>query len=204
MSKNDWYRRRTWTKKDQEDFFARLGRARSDYNKAQYLRIQAYYLQSAATPPNYQAALDLLDYLFREVPDPNEIAAASLQRAKCLEAVGRVEEALRAYRDSIKFGLNKNNIQTTDAPFHFARFVLKNNLKGLYHEVLSGLKGSEIVSLLPDNQYLFCAIMAIVASENGLMKEAKKHAMKAIEILKNSGLQDYEQFIYQRITELAG
>ena len=39
----DWYRRKTWTKIDEEEFFAKLGRARKD-GRAQYLKIQAIEL----------------------------------------------------------------------------------------------------------------------------------------------------------------
>ena len=36
----DWYRRKTWTKRDEKEFFGKLGRATKD-NRAQYLRVQA-------------------------------------------------------------------------------------------------------------------------------------------------------------------
>ena len=39
----DWYRRKTWTKTDEEEYFAKLGRARKD-GRAQYLRVQAIEL----------------------------------------------------------------------------------------------------------------------------------------------------------------
>lgn len=204
MSKSDWYRNRTWTAKEKEEFFARLGRSRTDYNKAQYVRIQAYTLQAEASPPNYQAALDLLDYMLREIPHSSQIASAYFQRAKCLEALGQVEEALEAFRESIKFGLNKNGIQTTDAPLHFAKFVIKNSLKSLYDEVLGGLKGCEIIGILPNNQYLLCAVMAIIGSETGRAEEARKYILKALEIAENVGVQDSDEFLHKRIAKLAG
>ena len=39
----EWYRRKTWTKIDEEEFFVKLGRARKD-KRAQYLKIQAIEL----------------------------------------------------------------------------------------------------------------------------------------------------------------
>ena len=39
----DWYRRKTWTSTDKEEFFTKLGRARKD-GRAQYLKIQAIEL----------------------------------------------------------------------------------------------------------------------------------------------------------------
>lgn len=46
MSPDDWFRRRTWTREDREDFRKRLSRARP-HNRAQYARIQAGYLQAS-------------------------------------------------------------------------------------------------------------------------------------------------------------
>ena len=39
----EWYRRKSWTKTDEEEFFAKLARARKD-GRAQYLKIQAIEL----------------------------------------------------------------------------------------------------------------------------------------------------------------
>lgn len=39
----DWYRRKTWTKRDEEEYFNKLGRARKE-GRAQYLRVQAMEL----------------------------------------------------------------------------------------------------------------------------------------------------------------
>ncbi len=39
----EWFRRTTWTKEDQEDFFGHLGRSRTQ--APQYVRIQALYLE---------------------------------------------------------------------------------------------------------------------------------------------------------------
>ena len=39
----DWFRRKAWTKTDEEEFFTKLNRARKD-GRAQYLKIQAIEL----------------------------------------------------------------------------------------------------------------------------------------------------------------
>jgi hypothetical protein len=44
----DWYRRKTSTKVDEEEFFTKLGRARKD-GRAQYLNIQAIELVETRT-----------------------------------------------------------------------------------------------------------------------------------------------------------
>ena len=45
MSKDDWFRRTTWSDEDERAFFARLVRSRGIFRKAQYLRIQAVTLR---------------------------------------------------------------------------------------------------------------------------------------------------------------
>src|SRR5262245_63856131 len=88
MARRDWYRRSTWTAAQREEFFHRLARCRA-HNRALYLRIQAASLQ-AAEPGT---ALDLLDYLLEHHPDPEVLAGAHLDRARCLEMLDRVLEA---------------------------------------------------------------------------------------------------------------
>ena len=43
----DWYRRKSWTKSDQEEFFAKLKKAKK-HKRAQYLKIQAIEFRSKA------------------------------------------------------------------------------------------------------------------------------------------------------------
>jgi hypothetical protein len=46
---DDWYRRKTWTAEDREEFFTRLRRSRGAFHKAQYARIQAFELLTTRT-----------------------------------------------------------------------------------------------------------------------------------------------------------
>ena len=45
MSKKDWYRNTIWNEEVEEFFFTKLKRSSTQFNKAQYLRIQAVYLK---------------------------------------------------------------------------------------------------------------------------------------------------------------
>lgn len=98
MGREDWYRRTTWTAEDQRDFFDRLKRARGTYNKAQYLRIQALYLQQSGF---YADAVHLLNLLQTDYPDESQLAAALLQKAECLCAIGDRPGAFDAYADAL-------------------------------------------------------------------------------------------------------
>jgi hypothetical protein len=67
MAKAEWFRRSTWTKQDQDEFYARLGRSKTLYNKSQYVRIQASHLQRAGL---VRESLELLARIIHEFLAP--------------------------------------------------------------------------------------------------------------------------------------
>jgi hypothetical protein len=102
MADTQWFRRATWTDVDRRKFDARLQRSRTDFHKAQYLRIQAHHLEHDAIPPQVSAALELLDRLLREYPDPSQVSLALSQRGSCLLKLGQPDDALVAFRESLE------------------------------------------------------------------------------------------------------
>src|SRR5687768_6384776 len=90
---DDWFRDRDWNDAIARRFDEKLRRAR---RKAQYLRIQASTL--ARTHPN--AALELLDRYF-QLPDDFDHAQAHVDRAMAYQALGRIEDAVRAYEAAL-------------------------------------------------------------------------------------------------------
>lgn len=190
MAKDIWYQKKSWTPEDEKDFFTHLQRAKSTYNKAQHLRIQAYYLQYECAPPNFEAALILLEHLITDFPDPNELGAAYLQKAKCYEALGKIKEALPIYRDAVKFSKNDKGTYNTDAPFHFAIFVAEYHCREYYNEALDNFKGSQIeLTIFPHLQFKALASMAIMANDSGWKMKAKTKAREALEIAKTNQIQ---------------
>ncbi len=180
MSNSDWFRRTTWSTEDREAFFSRLKRCRGSYNKAQYVRIQAWHLQHAS-PPDYVAALELLDYFFREYSHPDELSAAYRQKAECLEALGSLEGAVESLRESVKVDLATG--PRTTAVFDYAMLVVSHGLKDRYNEVLealSKLRDPEPLLLFPLMQYQAFAAMAIIGAEDGKLREAQGYAKKAL------------------------
>ena len=179
MSDNKWFRKERWTPEDEEAFFARLKRCRSPYQKAQYVRIQAYHLQHAS-PPKYRAALELLDYFFRECPDPNEVSMAFLQKSKCLEALGADESALEALRESVKADLESG--PRTTAILDFAMLVASRARKDLYPDVLDSLsKLPQALLVFPFSQYQFLSAMAVIGYESGKSDKARSYASQALD-----------------------
>ncbi len=63
----DWYRKKSWTKSDEEHFYSKLNRAR-EYNRSQYLRIQATELIATNNPKLIEVAESLLINILTEYP----------------------------------------------------------------------------------------------------------------------------------------
>src|SRR6185312_4454064 len=98
---SDWFRKITWTESDRADFFARLARARGATHKAQYLRIQAVHLQHTGHLESVRAALELLDILIADHPEPTQLALAHMQRGECLSTLGDHDAGLTAHREAL-------------------------------------------------------------------------------------------------------
>lgn len=193
MGKNDWYRKSSWSLEERVQFFERLNRSRTDYNKAQYLQIQAYHLQKAK-PPLYVEALELLDHLIERYPHPSQLASAYMQKAQCLEALGDISRAKDAYLLSLTAEETRSGIKTT-APLEFGMFVVRHSLNELYLKVFEILTGDNIkmLTLFPAGRYQAYAALAIIADETGIKLEARNFAQKALEAAqtKDTGLRHH-------------
>ena len=176
MARRDWYRLRTWTAAQREEFFHRLARCRS-HNRALYLRIQAAALQ-AAQP---EIALELLDYLLEHHPDEDVLAGAHLDRARCLELLDRVLEAALAYRAAIAAEREQHGSRAA-APRGFGMFCVRRHLRSQYRQAIATLDEFEQShpSHFASDQYQVCAIRALVAQDEGQIAVARSMAAKAL------------------------
>lgn len=173
----EWFRRTTWTKEDQEDFFGHLSRSRTQ--APQYVRIQALYLEKTGSRPLVRAALELLDLWFSRYPEETgQRALALLQRARCLAALGRDAEALDEYRRVLETMRVFRGVQVpvTD----YARFVIQRKLVTEYQPALSALNEFQQHMLLPVEMYERRACQALIEERLGLRAEARTHARAAL------------------------
>jgi tetratricopeptide (TPR) repeat protein len=187
MSRQDWYRRSTWTDHDREEFNDRLRRSRRG-NKAQYLRIQAGHLAEAGYPAE---AIELLDRMFREFPDRIQLGVAHLQKAESLVSLGQIAAAIQEFRSALRAQRDIPNVQST-AWVIFPWFVVENQLTEFYDEALAVLEEFQEESWLsfPDIRYRYCVVHSLVAEANGDLPTAREYAIQALtEASKaNSGL----------------
>ena len=181
MSKDEWFRRTSWSASDQAEFFARLKRSRSRYNKAQYLRIQASHLAETSVESQLQAALQLLDQMIAEYPDATtQLAIAHCQRAACFADLGEYDAAIEEYRKALEVQLAHPHSLTT-AHTAFAELVVTLDRRALFPEVLSALDKYDYLDIFPVDVFKGQAARALIAADRGDLVVAQTHAKRALE-----------------------
>ena len=174
----DWFRKVSWTKSDQDDFWAHHKRARAS-GKSQYLRIQAVHLAGTGKPELRSAALSLLNLLIAEFPDPVELSFAYTQRAEIHAAEGRIEEAVSDCRRAISREREFPNAKG-DAWLDFAWLVVMTDKHDLFDEALRILKERESDAFFPVHHCRLNAIRSVIAAERGESENARTFAANAM------------------------
>ncbi|MCO6510375.1 MAG: hypothetical protein J5I65_06245 [Aridibacter famidurans] len=172
---DDWYRRKTWTETDQEEFFARLKRSRGQFHKAQYLRIQAGYLEEVEP----SASLELLQRVVSEFPEPSELAQTHLQMAHCYALLSEPDEAVRSFRKALAQEEELTSVET-QAYLDFPMFVVLGNLTELFSEVQDVLARHSSRLMFPLDHFQYNMCLAFILEHNGDKAGAAQHARAAL------------------------
>ena len=214
MANQDWFRKESWTLEDEADFFAHLKRARTPYNKAQYLKIQALTLASTGDPEHAHAAILLAQKCLNDFPgESSQMTQCHLVIGNCYAAIGKIEDATAAYMNCLDAQRKVPNY-VTRVPTDFAMFVVRNKLIDLYAcaaDVLNEFKRS---SMLQFELFEHWGCLAIIAEETGYNSDAKLFASLALDAAHqihsgfanhpNIGLvADRSSDFYKRIEEIA-
>jgi tetratricopeptide (TPR) repeat protein len=181
MMSRDWFRNETWSDVIEKHFFDKLSRARK---RDQYLRIQAWHLTKVAPG----VSLRLIDQFF-SLDDPFDEASAYQVRADAYQTLGRIDDAIQAYRDAIATEEARPSIQT-NSWLEFAVLVAMRKRTELYDEVSELIDKRWKNAVFPVQQFQQYGVLAIVAASNGYPTKAKTHAAAALETpaRKDSGI----------------
>jgi len=178
---NDWFRKTSWSEADQADFFARLKRSRSAYTKAQYLRIQANYLEGGGSKELLRSAIELLDRMLAEFPESFELASAYGQKASCLAKLGDLDQAVVYYRRALDRKRKFPKLRT-QAYIAFGRLVVENEMAQFFDEALAVLDELKITAIqFPQDIYEMYGIRAIIAAQKRETEKAREFAKVALE-----------------------
>lgn len=171
---SDWYRRKTWTKTDEEEFNAKLGRARKD-GRAQYLRIQAFELIETKNKNLLTVAETLLHKILTDYPDDK------FERSSTYNHLGEIyklredyETALNYFQKALDFEKEYPNVLTTSY-LDFAETVIRAEKTDLYDNVYLLLteKLNENSLKLPYQNYIMFSVMAVISEYKGDTEQAK-------------------------------
>lgn len=165
----EWYRKETWSTADELDFFAHLKRARSNYNKAQYLRIQACHLQSTTDEALARAAIQLAEKCVTDYPEEgSEIALCYLFMAESYSTLNEVKSATDAYLKCFD-AQRRFPRHGTNAANSFAMFVIERDLTNLFEHAASALVEFNTHLRMPFEIYEHYGSLAIFAATEGLL-----------------------------------
>ena len=173
----DWYRRKSWTATDEEEYFAKLARARKD-GRAQYLRVQAIELIETKDKNLLSAAATLLNKILRDFPD------SRIEKSQAYNSLGEIyklredyEKALDYFHKALDFEKEFPNL-TTSAYLNFSETVVLAEKTELYDEVVKLLteKINEDTLKFPIQNYIMYSLMAVISKFKGDLEQAKVYA----------------------------
>ena len=173
----DWYRRKTWTKTDEEEYFAKLGRARKD-GRAQYLRVQAIELIETKDINLLSVAETLLNKILTDYPDNR------IEKSQTYNSLGEIyklredyEKAVEYFKKSLDFEKEFPNVITT-AYLNFSETVIRAEKTELYDEVAKLLteKINKDNLKFPLQEYIMYSVMTVISEYKGNLEQAKIYA----------------------------
>lgn len=171
----DWYRRKTWTITDEEEFFTKLGRARKD-GRAQYLKIQAIELYYTKNKDLLKVAVVLLNKMLTEYPDDNFNKGSALHTlGDIYKELGNVNRALDYYKEALDFETIYPNVKT-QAYLDYAELIVKTKETLLFQEVENILLERLARLLFPIEKYKVNSILSIINKRNGKLDKATFYA----------------------------
>jgi len=173
----DWYRRKTWNKSDEVEYFAKLERARKD-GRAQYLRVQAIELIETKKDNLLSVAETLLNKILTDYAD-NRIEKSQTYNSlgEIYKLRGDYETALEYFQKSLDFEKEFQNVITT-AYLNFSETVVRAEKTELYNEVARLLteKINKDTLKFPIQNYIMYSVMTVISEYKGDLGQAKIYA----------------------------
>jgi tetratricopeptide (TPR) repeat protein len=171
----DWYRRTTWTATDEEEFFAKLSRARKN-SRAQYLRIQAV----ALCHTNKKEFLSAAEILLNKILD--EYSENKPEQSTVLYLLGGIrrrfedyETALRYFEEALEFEREYPNV-TTDAYWDYSELVIMTGKIEMFDKIEIMLLERYSAILFPIDKYKINSILSIISKQKNEPEKARHYA----------------------------
>lgn len=171
----DWYRRKTWTKTDEEEFFTKLARARKG-GQAQYLKIQAIELVATKDRQLLMVAESLLKKMLDEFPDDNFNKSSAFQTLGNIHRLNdNFEEAIKYYKKAIDFEKIYPNVKT-NSYLDYSELIIKTGKADQYDFVESILLKELPGQIFPVLRYKTYSILSVINSYKNNTEQARHFA----------------------------
>ena len=190
MSKEDWYRNTEWNDQIESEFESRLKRSRGNYNKAQYLRIQASYLLDTKKNELQEKGVELMERVISEYPEEKFSSIHGIEQLG--EFYLKKESFVKAekyLRQVIEYYYNETRSGTSGmADLKLCESILKSEQIEKFEEAyeMATVKFKETGGELFFNsdKYYYADLMANLCYKMERKDEARIYAQSAIELSK--------------------
>jgi tetratricopeptide (TPR) repeat protein len=174
VGKEDWYRNTEWDEGIEGAYRAKLSRARS--MRPQYLQIQASQLVNKYP----EVALSLIDEYFQTYED-FVVPSAYCVRAEAYVSLGRIEEAVEAYKSALAWEKDHPHF-ITNARIDLPILVAEKRLEAEYDNAMSVLNDRFRPSdhSWPSMRYYWNGCCALILYEQRQNSDARKFAERAL------------------------
>jgi tetratricopeptide (TPR) repeat protein len=171
----DWFRRKSWSKTDEEEFFLRLGRARKT-SRAQYLKIQAIELLETKEAELLDVAEGLLKIVLTDYLDDWFERSSTLHTLGDIQKQrGHFEQALHCYEQALETEREHPQVKT-QAYLDYAELVVKQKNHSRYDAVEALIRGRADTLLFPIEKYKAYSILSIISAFKGNRELAVRFA----------------------------
>ena len=144
----DWFRGSDWSPQDQTYFYQKLNNQRSNWAKAQSLRVKALGLAESKRENLTREAILLLNQAAQLDESDNE--SVYLQMAECYEFLGDITKAIHYYKKSLSAHEMHPNL-FTQAPNEYTECIILNELEDLYSEALEIINNKALLFTVDHN-----------------------------------------------------
>lgn len=188
MAADDWYRNKNWEDTVEDEFEARLKRSRGEFNKAQYLRIQASLLLDSSNKNNQLVGLRLMNRMITDFPSEEFSVIFGIEQlgdySFKTSVYDKAEHYFRIVTDHYK---NKNSRSGTSAKadLKLAKTILNSSQSSKFNEAYKLCKDYPLDELTFNyDKFYYADLLAQLCDKLNKTDEAKKYAKIALEISK--------------------
>ncbi len=186
MSKEDWYRNTSWNEEIEEAFENRLKRSRGDFNKSQYLRIQASHLLYSQNEKFQEKGVELMKRVISSYPNESDSVFANEQLGDFYLAKSDFENAEKYFRVVTEFYYTKNRSNTSGlADLKLCEVILQTKQKEKFEEAYKIFNKFEKTGgrlLLNSDRFYYGNLRANLCYEMKKYDEASEFAKQTLEI----------------------